>query len=79
MTLSTPLVEMREISKHFGGLQALTGANLDLYSGEVVGVLGHNGAGKSTLMKILAGALSANSGEIFIRGGTGPRSSISCS
>lgn len=63
-----PLVEMRNISKHFGGLQALTDANLDLYPGEVVGVLGHNGAGKSTLIKILAGAHVADSGEIFING-----------
>lgn len=63
-----PLVEMRNISKHFGGLQALTDACLDLYPGEVVGVLGHNGAGKSTLMKILAGAQTASSGEILING-----------
>lgn len=64
----TPLVEMRNISKNFGGLQALTGANLDLYPGEVVGVLGHNGAGKSTLIKILAGAHTADGGEIYIQG-----------
>jgi len=64
----TPLVEMRGISKHFGGLQALTEANLTLYPGEVLGVLGHNGAGKSTLIKILAGAERADEGEIFIQG-----------
>lgn len=63
-----PLVEMRNISKHFGGLQALSDASLDLYPGEVVGVLGHNGAGKSTLMKILAGAQTASSGEILVNG-----------
>jgi len=68
MNQPVPLVEMRYISKHFGGLQALTDACLDLYPGEVVGVLGHNGAGKSTLMKILAGAQSASSGEILING-----------
>ena len=68
MNQSVPLVEMRNISKHFGGLQALTDACLDLYPGEVVGVLGHNGAGKSTLMKILAGAQTASSGEILING-----------
>ena len=59
---------MRNISKHFGGVQALTGAHLDLYPGEVLGVLGHNGAGKSTLIKILAGAEIANEGSIFIEG-----------
>jgi len=63
-----PLVEMRNISKHFGGLQALTNASLDLFPGEVVGVLGHNGAGKSTLMKILAGAEVPSSGEILVNG-----------
>lgn len=68
MNQPVPLVEMRNISKHFGGLEALTDACLDLYPGEVVGVLGHNGAGKSTLMKILAGAQTASSGEILING-----------
>lgn len=68
MTQPVPLVEMRNISKHFAGLQALTDASLDLYPGEVVGVLGHNGAGKSTLMKILAGAQTASSGDILIDG-----------
>ena len=64
----TPLVEMRHISKHFGGIQALTDAQLELYPGEVLGVLGHNGAGKSTLIKILAGAETANAGAIFVEG-----------
>lgn len=63
-----PLVEMKNISKHFGGLQALTDVNVDLYPGEVVGLLGHNGAGKSTLVKILAGAQTADEGEIIIDG-----------
>lgn len=68
MTNGTPLVEMRGISKHFGGLQALTDVDVNLYSGEVVGLLGHNGAGKSTLVKILAGAERADHGEIVIDG-----------
>ncbi|MYI68389.1 MAG: sugar ABC transporter ATP-binding protein, partial [Boseongicola sp. SB0673_bin_14] len=63
-----PLVEMRHISKHFGGLQALTDAQLELYPGEVLGVLGHNGAGKSTLIKILSGAETASEGAIFVEG-----------
>lgn len=68
MTSPDPLVEMRHISKHFGGLQALTNASLELYPGEVLGVLGHNGAGKSTLIKILAGAEFASEGAIFVNG-----------
>jgi len=64
----TPLVEMRHISKHFGGLQALTDVQLNLFPGEVLGVLGHNGAGKSTLIKILSGAQKASEGAIFVEG-----------
>lgn len=68
MSSKTSLVRMENISKHFGGINALTDVNLDLYPGEVVGLLGHNGAGKSTLVKILAGAQQADNGEIYING-----------
>lgn len=59
---------MEGISKHFGGVQALMDVDVELYAGEVIGILGHNGAGKSTLIKILAGAEQADEGRIFIRG-----------
>ncbi len=64
----TPLVEMRDISIAFGGVQAVDRVSVDLYPGEVVGLLGHNGAGKSTLIKCLSGAYKADSGEIRING-----------
>ena len=64
----TPLVEMEDISISFGGLHAVEGASIDLYRGEVVGLLGHNGAGKSTLIKILSGAYKRDSGIIRIDG-----------
>ncbi len=64
----TPLVDLREISIAFGGIKAVEGASVDLYPGEVVGLLGHNGAGKSTLIKILSGAYRADSGEIRVDG-----------
>ncbi len=64
----TPLVEMRDISIAFGGVQAVDHVSIELHAGEVVGLLGHNGAGKSTLIKILSGAYRADSGEIFING-----------
>ena len=68
MTGTVPLVEMRDISIQFGGIKAVDGVTVDLYPGEVVGLLGHNGAGKSTLIKILSGAYQANSGQILING-----------
>ncbi|WP_180898164.1 ATP-binding cassette domain-containing protein [Martelella soudanensis] len=64
----TPLVEMIDIEKHFGGVNAVNGVSLNLYPGEVVGVLGHNGAGKSCLMRILSGAMVPSSGTIRVGG-----------
>ena len=65
---AAPLVEMRDMSIAFGGIKAVDHASIDLYPGEVVGLLGHNGAGKSTLIKILSGAYKRDHGEIFING-----------
>jgi D-xylose transport system ATP-binding protein len=64
----TPLVEMCDISIAFGGIKAVDRVSIDLYAGEVVGLLGHNGAGKSTLIKCLSGAYQMDAGEIFING-----------
>src|SRR5580698_6926738 len=62
------LVEMKDISLAFGGLKAIDDASIDLYPGEVVGLLGHNGAGKSCLIKVLSGAYKRDAGQIFING-----------
>lgn len=64
----TPLVELRDISIAFGGIKAVNHVTVDLFPGEVVGLLGHNGAGKSTLIKCLSGAYQMDSGDIFING-----------
>ena len=66
--MSTPLLEMRNISIHFGGIKAVDNVSIDVMPGEVVGLLGHNGAGKSTLIKILSGAYKKDAGEIFVDG-----------
>ncbi|WP_235912921.1 ATP-binding cassette domain-containing protein [Oceanomicrobium pacificus] len=66
--MATPLVEMRDMQISFGGIKAVDHVSVDLYPGEVVGLLGHNGAGKSTLIKILSGAYKADGGEILING-----------
>jgi D-xylose transport system ATP-binding protein len=64
----TLLVEIRSVSKHFGGIRAVDRVSCSLYEGEVVGLLGHNGAGKTTLIKILAGVHAPDEGEIVVRG-----------
>jgi ABC-type sugar transport system ATPase subunit len=63
-----PLVEMRDICKHFGGVQALDRAELTLYPGEIHALVGDNAAGKSTLIKILSGALAMDEGRIVFEG-----------
>jgi D-xylose transport system ATP-binding protein len=68
MDARVPIVEMKDISIAFGGVKAVDHAYIDLYSGEVVGLLGHNGAGKSCLIKILSGAYKRDSGQIFVNG-----------
>ena len=64
VTGSRPLVEMINIQKSFGGVHAVENVSINLFPGEVVGVLGHNGAGKSCLMRILSGAMAPNAGRI---------------
>jgi len=66
--MSTPLVDMRNISVSFGGIKAVDDVSIDLHPGEVVGLLGHNGAGKTTLIKVLSGAYQRDGGEIYING-----------
>jgi len=62
------ILEARNISKHFGRVQALQDITLQLERNEILALVGDNGAGKSTLIKILAGALRKDSGEIFLDG-----------
>lgn len=62
------LLEMRNISKAFPGVQALSNVSIDLHHGEVLALVGENGAGKSTLMKILTGIYKADDGEIILDG-----------
>ena len=62
------LLQARGITKHFGGICALDQVDLELMSGEILGLVGNNGAGKSTLVKIISGVLAKDSGEIFFEG-----------
>jgi len=63
-----PLAELRNIYVSFGGVHAVEGVTVDLYPGEVMGLVGGNGAGKSTLIRVLSGAHPADSGEVLIDG-----------
>ena len=63
-----PRLELRNISKSFGGVRVLSDVSLELYPGEVVGLLGDNGAGKSTLIKIVTGVHPPDEGEIVFGG-----------
>jgi D-xylose transport system ATP-binding protein len=65
---ATPVLELRDISKSFGQVQALTDVDLEVRPGEVMALVGDNGAGKSTLIKTIAGIHAADSGEIWFEG-----------
>lgn len=65
---SSYLLEVRGISKSFGGVRALTNVNLGLGYDEILAVVGDNGAGKSTLMKTISGAIIPDAGKIFVEG-----------
>jgi D-xylose transport system ATP-binding protein len=73
----TPILELKNISKRFGAVQALDGVDFEVYEGEVVALVGDNGAGKSTLIKVVAGINHPDTGEIHFDGHpvviTGPR------
>ncbi len=64
--MAEPLLEARGISKRFGHVQALDGADFSAFAGEVVALIGDNGAGKSTLVKTLSGTIRPDSGEIIL-------------
>lgn len=68
MSTDTPLLQMQGIEKNFPGVKALDKVDLDVFSCEVVALIGENGAGKSTLMNILGGVLQPDAGTIKING-----------
>ncbi len=64
----TPLLQIRDLSKSFGSVQALTDVDFEVEPGEVMALVGDNGAGKSTLVKCIAGTHSADSGQVLFQG-----------
>ncbi|MFG1955515.1 sugar ABC transporter ATP-binding protein [Micromonospora sp. NPDC048830] len=63
-----PVVTTRRVTKTYGRTRALTGVDLDVRAGEVLGLVGHNGAGKSTLMRVLAGLEPCDEGTVLVGG-----------
>jgi simple sugar transport system ATP-binding protein len=66
--MTEPLLEARGLTRRYGHVLALQGADFTAYQGEVVALIGDNGAGKSTLVKTLSGAIRPDSGEILLAG-----------
>lgn len=65
---SQPLIELRGISKTFGSNRVLDGLDLKMYRGEAIAIIGPSGTGKSTILRIIAGLLSPDAGEIYVAG-----------
>ena len=63
-----PILTVSNVNKHFGGVKALSNINIELYRGEILGLVGDNGAGKSTFLKILTGAYRPDGGRLFFEG-----------
>jgi phospholipid/cholesterol/gamma-HCH transport system ATP-binding protein len=66
--MTEPLIELKGISKSFGSNQVLDNLDLKIYRGEAVGIIGPSGTGKSTILRIIAGLLSPDAGEIYVQG-----------
>ena len=66
--MAEPMLQVRGLTKRFGGLTAVDQVDLEVYPGEVVGLLGDNGAGKSTLIKMVSGVYHPDGGQIFFQG-----------
>ena len=67
-TKSSPLYEVRNVSKSYGSVVALSDVSLKIHAGEVIGLVGDNGAGKSTLVKVLSGAHQPSEGKVILEG-----------
>lgn len=63
-----PVFELRNISKSYGSVQALSDVSFKAYAGQVIGLVGDNGAGKSSLIKTISGVHSPDSGQLFVDG-----------
>lgn len=63
-----PVLEVRDLHKSFGGIQAVRGVSFDVKAGEILGIIGPNGCGKSTLFNCILGQLPPTSGDVWLQG-----------
>src|SRR6056297_1939775 len=66
--MNEPLIELKGISKSFGSNKVLDNVDLTIYRGEAVGIIGPSGTGKSTVLRIIAGLMAPDTGEIYVQG-----------
>ena len=66
--MTEPILQVRKLTKHFGGLSAVVDVSLEIVPGQLHAIIGPNGAGKSTLINLLSGELRASSGQILFHG-----------
>src|SRR6187431_334795 len=66
--MTEPILQVRKLTKHFGGLSAVADVSLEIVPGQLHAIIGPNGAGKSTLINLLSGELRATSGQILFHG-----------
>ncbi len=63
-----PILKVKGITKHFGGIQALSNVSFDVHAGEILGIIGPNGSGKTTVVNCITGFVKKSSGQVFFRG-----------
>jgi phospholipid/cholesterol/gamma-HCH transport system ATP-binding protein len=66
--MTEPLIELKGVSKSFGSNQVLNNVDLTIYRGEALGIIGPSGTGKSTILRIIAGLITPDAGEIYVQG-----------
>ncbi len=64
----SPMIEVRDVHKHFGGVKAVNGASFKIARGSITGLIGPNGAGKTTLFNVIAGSFPPTSGQVLLDG-----------
>jgi branched-chain amino acid transport system permease protein len=72
----TPLLELRDLKRYFGGVKALDGVSMTVLAGQIHGLIGPNGSGKSTLVNVVSGLYAPTAGEMLLRGQPLPRGSL---